>query len=257
MRIGTGYRVFLAWSPITQSLCQWAFSLPAIWFQRPSGFESCIQQRKTTCLLSIRKSLTCARASQSTTTRMMTWLWSILTVLIWLSMRTVSSKLLLKRRPTAPCPGRFFYRKSNSMEISFGSHLDSNTVVAIKILYTTRQLRCRGMCKNLLRSDGHQRKYSKAKFPWNLDCTHKIINKTCPSRPMEHCGDLVSFELDRNRRQPGTGIYWFQKWLMFDVLKSHHFLLEIQIATILLAEYHPSLSVTCNPKIDMYPFIVT
>ena len=35
----------------------------------PDGFESCIQQRKTTCLLSIRISLACARASKLTTTR--------------------------------------------------------------------------------------------------------------------------------------------------------------------------------------------
>ena len=48
--------------------CQQAFSLLKIGFQRPSGFESCIQQRKTSCLLSIRKSLACARASKLTTT---------------------------------------------------------------------------------------------------------------------------------------------------------------------------------------------
>ena len=41
-----------------------------IGIQRPSGFESCIQQRKTTCLLSIRKSLASARASKLTTTNM-------------------------------------------------------------------------------------------------------------------------------------------------------------------------------------------
>ena len=33
-------------------------------------FESCLQQRKTTCLLSIRISLACARASKLTTTKM-------------------------------------------------------------------------------------------------------------------------------------------------------------------------------------------
>ena len=43
--------IFLAWSSIAQSVCQQAFSLLEIGFQRPSGFESCIQQRKTTCLL--------------------------------------------------------------------------------------------------------------------------------------------------------------------------------------------------------------
>ena len=53
--IGTGCRVqFLAWYSIAQSVCQQAFSLLEIGFQRPFGFESCIQQRKTTCLLSIR-----------------------------------------------------------------------------------------------------------------------------------------------------------------------------------------------------------
>ena len=69
--IGTGCWVqVFAWSSITQSVCQQAFSLLKIGFQRPSGFESCIQQRKTTCLFSIRKSLTCARASKLTTTNM-------------------------------------------------------------------------------------------------------------------------------------------------------------------------------------------
>ena len=34
---------------------------------RDPGFESCIQQRKTTCLRSIRKSLACTRASKLTT----------------------------------------------------------------------------------------------------------------------------------------------------------------------------------------------
>ena len=33
-----------------------------------AGFKSCIQQRKTTCLFSIRKSLACARASNLTPT---------------------------------------------------------------------------------------------------------------------------------------------------------------------------------------------
>ena len=37
-----------------------AFSLQAIWCLRLPSFESCIQQRKTTCLISIKKSLTCA-----------------------------------------------------------------------------------------------------------------------------------------------------------------------------------------------------
>ena len=67
MYVYTNEWKFLAWYSIAQSVCQWAFSLLEIRFQRPSGFESCIQQRKTTCLLSIRKSLACARASKLTT----------------------------------------------------------------------------------------------------------------------------------------------------------------------------------------------
>ena len=67
--IGTGCRVqVFAWSSIAQSVCQQAFSLLANSCLRPSGFESCLQQRKTTCLLSIGKSLACARASKLTTT---------------------------------------------------------------------------------------------------------------------------------------------------------------------------------------------
>ena len=43
-----------------------------------------------------------------------------------------------------------------------------------------RQLCCRGMCKNLLRSDGQQQKYSKAKFPSNLNCGQQIVSETGP-----------------------------------------------------------------------------
>ena len=57
-----------AWCWIAQSVCQRAFSLLEIRFQRPSGFESCIQQSKTTCLISIRISLARARASKLKTT---------------------------------------------------------------------------------------------------------------------------------------------------------------------------------------------
>ena len=43
-----------------------------------------------------------------------------------------------------------------------------------------RQLCCRGMCKNLLRSDGQQRSYGKAKFPSNLNCGQKTVSETGP-----------------------------------------------------------------------------
>ena len=42
---------FLAWSSIAQSVCEWACSLLAIRCLETSRFESCSQQRKTTCLL--------------------------------------------------------------------------------------------------------------------------------------------------------------------------------------------------------------
>ena len=49
-----------------------------------------------------------------------------------------------------------------------------------KILYMARQLCCRGMCKNLLRSDDQQRNYSKANFPSNLNCGQNIVSETGP-----------------------------------------------------------------------------
>ena len=49
-----------------------------------------------------------------------------------------------------------------------------------KILYMARQPCCRGMCKNLLRSDSQQRSYGKAKFPSNLNCGKKSVSETGP-----------------------------------------------------------------------------
>ena len=49
-----------------------------------------------------------------------------------------------------------------------------------KILYMARQLCCRGMCKNLLPSDGQQRSYGKAKFPSYLNCGQKTVSETGP-----------------------------------------------------------------------------
>ena len=60
---------FLAWSSIAQSVCEWAFSLLTNRCLETSRFESCIQ-KKTTCLISIRISLACARASKLTTTNL-------------------------------------------------------------------------------------------------------------------------------------------------------------------------------------------
>ena len=60
----------LAWSSMTQTVCEWAFSLLTNWCLRLPSFESCIQQRKTTCLLTIRKPVVCARTSKLTTANM-------------------------------------------------------------------------------------------------------------------------------------------------------------------------------------------
>ena len=43
-----------------------------------------------------------------------------------------------------------------------------------------RQLCCRGMCKNLLRSDGQQWSCDKAKFPSDLNCGQKNVSETGP-----------------------------------------------------------------------------
>ena len=51
--LGCWFQVF-AWSSIAHLVCEWAFSLLAIWCLRLQSFESCIQQRMTTCLLLIR-----------------------------------------------------------------------------------------------------------------------------------------------------------------------------------------------------------
>ena len=67
--IGTSYRVQgFAWYSIAQKVSEWVFSLLAIWCLRLPSFESWLQQRKTTCLLSIRKFLASAKAWQLTTT---------------------------------------------------------------------------------------------------------------------------------------------------------------------------------------------
>ena len=57
---------------MAQWVCQWAISLLEIRCHRP-WFETCVQQKKATCLLSIRKSFACARASELATTNMYVW----------------------------------------------------------------------------------------------------------------------------------------------------------------------------------------
>ena len=60
------FKFYYAWSSIAQPVCQRAFSLLTIWCMKP-GVRVCIQQRKSTCLLWIWKTL----ASKLTTRRRM------------------------------------------------------------------------------------------------------------------------------------------------------------------------------------------
>ena len=60
---------FLAW------FCEWAFSVLVIWCLRLPRFESCIQQRKTTCLLSIQKCILEPEHYQKQTTNTMSQHW--------------------------------------------------------------------------------------------------------------------------------------------------------------------------------------
>ena len=65
------------------------------------------------------------------------------------------------------------------MEISFHSHLDSNTVIATKFC----------TCKNLLRSDGQRRNYGEAKFTSNLNCGQKNVSEMGPWTPLNGSGN--------------------------------------------------------------------
>ena len=67
-----------------------------------------------------------------------------------------------------------------------------------KILYMARQLCCRGMCKILLRSDGQQRNYGKAKFPSNLNCGQKNVSETGPCIKWWQCVWAVYIILGMN-----------------------------------------------------------
>ena len=58
------FKFFLDSCLIAQLVCEWVTNLLAIWCLRHLSFESCIQQRKTTGLFSIRKLLACARDSK-------------------------------------------------------------------------------------------------------------------------------------------------------------------------------------------------
>ena len=70
LTIGTGYRVLVIWRF-------------GVW---DPGFKSCIQQRNTTCLLSIWTSLACARVSKLTTTNMYVCMYVFLSVCLYVCM---------------------------------------------------------------------------------------------------------------------------------------------------------------------------
>ena len=70
----------------------------------------------------------------------------------------------MRSRARVPYHLGVFHRNSNSMEISFHSHLDSNTVIATKFCTWHDSCAVVACAKKLLRSDGQQRNYGKAKF---------------------------------------------------------------------------------------------
>ena len=97
----------------------------------------------------------------------------------------------------APFHERFFHRNSNSMEISFYCHYDSNTAIATK--FCTWHDSCAGVAcaKKLLRSWGQQRNYSKVKFPSNLNCRQKTVSETGPWG-LASCGSMQKIVMKRD-----------------------------------------------------------
>ena len=55
------------------------------------------------------------------------------------------------------------------------------------------------MCKKLLRSDGQQRSYDKAKFPSNLNCGEKTVSETGPRNIGEN-GEKPQFSIFLTQR---------------------------------------------------------
>ena len=82
-----------------------------------------------------------------------------------------------------------------------------------KILYMARQLCCRGMCKNLLRSDSQQRNYSKAKFPSNWNCGQKIVSETGPWHVLKSPKLYLRANETRTTRMPAFWGYPAASWL--------------------------------------------
>ena len=114
--IGTGCWVqVFTWSLIAQSVCERAFSLLVIWCLRFPSF--CIHQRKTACLLSIRKSLACARASKLTKTNMYVCMCACTFIRItgWLKIIIISSALFFH----SLCFGKYLTSKPLDKKLHF------------------------------------------------------------------------------------------------------------------------------------------
>ena len=88
---------------------------------------------------------------------------------------------------------RSFHRNSNSTEISFHSQLDSKAVIATKFAHDTTAVLSWHVQK-LLRSDGQQRSYGKAKFPSNLNFGQKTVSETDPRYHLEHPYQFIAPE---------------------------------------------------------------
>ena len=86
--------------------------------------------------------------------------------------------------PVATRPGaRFINGFSIAIQIRWKFRVTLTSILiqwSLQNFYMARQLYCRGMYTNVLRSDGQQRSYGKAKFPSNLNCGKKTLVKRAP-----------------------------------------------------------------------------
>ena len=89
---------------------------------------------------------------------------------------------------------------------------------------------CRGMCKTLLRSDGQQRSYGKAKFQTNLNCGLKNVSETAPGLDFS---DLYSVSKTCSHTQSVT--------ICAPVFNQHRIILHINIGP----EWHLFYSYFC------------
>ena len=115
---------------------------------------------------------------------------------------------LTKEVSRAPFHKSFFRRNSNSMEISFHTHLDFNIVVATK--FCTWHNSCAVVaCAKMVAIWWPATKSQQGKFPSNLNCGQKVVSETGPYT-IHHLPRTVSQQM-RNKITTLTRfkiVYW-------------------------------------------------